>query len=187
MGQKSTRIHSCLPQVNIFSVFTLDFYRPCLGWPDISVLTSQPIFIIFLIGLQMMTKIKWEIWIWCQYYHRTINCKIFEYFNVSSTNYQWHWIPIINPSCCKERLYSPTPYVKNYSFSHNSKTSQEKRYQKNIFLHLCAKLWLKIQNTYMDVYFYWISLTSTKLVFNGSTNGPEARLLKIQNRSCRAL
>ena len=72
-----------------FPVFISDLYRPYLAWPPMSVLTSQPTY-------NTMTKL--EIWVWHQFYHRTINHK--------------------HVLCHKHTLYLPTSNVKNYSIGH---------------------------------------------------------------------
>ena len=35
----------------------------------------------------------------------------FRQFNVSSINHQWHWTPIIDPSCCKQTICLTNPPI----------------------------------------------------------------------------
>ena len=72
-------------------VFTLNPNRPCWNWPLISILSSQPIYGPFKSDSKW--KQKWQIWLWHQFCHRTINPK--KFWNVpwdapmcSSTNHQ---------------------------------------------------------------------------------------------------
>ena len=53
--------------------------------------------------------------------------------------------------------------------------------QENIFLHLSANFWLKIQNTHC--YRHWLTFsTSQKLALNSPANGSAVRYSKIWNR-----
>ena len=99
----------------------------------------------FQISRQIMTE--WEIWGWCQFYHRIVNSKSF--WNVPLDilcplqTIKWHWTPITDNSCCKQTLYLPpsSQCKKLLDF-------QKKSILRNLSLHLCAYLWLKIQIAY---------------------------------------
>ena len=124
-----------------------------------------------------------------QFSHRTINHKNLQYTlrcsNVLSTNHQWHWSPIINPSCHKHMLYPPLIWCQSYSICHKSWTSQAKiMCMSYIFLDLSANWELKIQN----IHHYRNSATfstSEQLTLNDPANGPAVIYSKIQNRLCR--
>ena len=78
--------------------------------------------------------------------------------------------------------------VKNYLISHKSETGQPKKKKvvlENIFLHLSANFWLKIQNTHHNRNSGTFS-TSGQLALNSSANGWVATYSKIQNSLRRA-
>ena len=60
-----------MPAGKNFSVFTLESDRPCLDWQSIWFLNSWPISDPF--KLQPKWRQKCKIWLWCQFYHRTVN------------------------------------------------------------------------------------------------------------------
>ena len=146
---------SCeLPGKN-FHVFKLESDRPCLDWQLIWFLTSWPIYDPF--KSQPKWRQKCKIWLWHQFYHRTVNCRkicnapldalmcplqiINDFEPLSSTLHgvNTHFIHHLSN-------------VKNYSIGHKSETNWPKQKQKNgilenIFLHLYTGFGLKIQNT----------------------------------------
>ena len=86
-------------------------------------------------------------------------------------------------------IYHPSN-VKNYSIGRKSETAQPTKKKKkvhpsDIFLHLSANFWVKIQHThhYRNGGTF---LTSGQLAFNGPANSSKVRYSKIQNRLSRA-
>ena len=71
-GPKKVHVFcSCEPPDKNFHVFTLDCDIPCLDWQSIWFLTSWPIYDPF--KLQLKWRQKCKIWLWHQFYHRTVN------------------------------------------------------------------------------------------------------------------
>ena len=108
---------------------------------------------------------------------------------MSSTNHQWHWIPIIDPSWCKCLLYPPPVQCENYSISHKLETDQPKQKKKKVsrriyFYTFILVLDLKIKKQ-MAENLDWTFLTSVKLALNSQANSSEVTYLKIQNRLSR--
>ena len=100
---------SCDPPIKNFPVFALDPIRPCLDWQLRAILTSQPIYDPFKCDFEWRPKCKIGLNV-----NLPKNCQAEKNFkctlrcsNVSSTNHQWHWTPIIDPSWCKHMLYPP--------------------------------------------------------------------------------
>ena len=127
--------------------------------------------------------------------HRTINHKNF--LNVPSDTLMCP-LQIINDiesvsltlHGVNSRFIHHPSNVKNYSISHKSETTQQKKNKKKvhpsyIFLHLCAKFWVKIQNThhYRNGGTFW---TSGQSALNSPANSSEVTYLKIQNRLSKA-
>ena len=80
--------------------------------------------------------------------------------------------------------------VENHLIGHKSETAQPKKKEKkvhpsDIFLHLSANFWVKIQNTHCYRTGGTFS-TSGQLAINGPANGSEVTYSKIQNRLSRA-
>ena len=122
------------PTVKNFLVFALDPTRPCLDWQLRAILTSQPIYNPFKCDLEWRPKCKIGLNVNLPKNHQaeknlkcTLRCP-----NVSSTNHQWHWTPIINLSWFNWTLYPPPVQCQNYSSGHKSETNQPNQ-KKKIF------------------------------------------------------
>ena len=138
----------------------------------------------FQIWPEMKTKV--QNLIKYQFLHRTIICQknlkcTLRCSNGSSTNHQWHWIPIINPSWCKSMLYHHPSNLKNYSIGHKSETILQNNlcYQNlHIITPVCqfmtGKWKYKWQTVFIEVF-----LISEKSAINGPPKGPVVRYWKI--------
>ena len=101
---------SCELPVKNFHIFKLESDRPCcLDWQLIWFLTSWP-FMTLSNHSEMKSKV--QIWLWHQFYHRTVNCRKIcsaplDALMCSLQIINWLWTSIINPSWCKYTLYAP--------------------------------------------------------------------------------
>ena len=115
-GAKEIHIFcSCEPPVKNVPVFTLESDRPCLDWQLIWFLTSWPIYNPF--KSQPKWRQKCKIWLWCQFYHRTVNHRKISNAPLDAPmcplqTINWHWTSIIDPSWCKCMLYTLNPFKK---------------------------------------------------------------------------
>ena len=98
---------------------------------------------------------EWEIWGWCQFYHRIVNSKSF--WNVPLDilcplqTIKWHWTPITDNSCCKQTLYLPpsSQCKKLLDF-------QKKSILRNLSLHLCAYIYCSKFKLHIVINLYWV-------------------------------
>ena len=74
-AKKVQEIHFCQPPGKYFPISLWIPHTPYLGILLISVLASQPIY--DTVKLDHNWWQKWEIWLWCQFLHRTVNYKGF--------------------------------------------------------------------------------------------------------------
>ena len=124
---------SCeLPGKN-FHVFKLEPDRPCLDWQLMWLLTSWPIYNPF--KLQPKWREKCKIWLWHQFYHRTINCRKICNTPIDALMcplqiINWLWTSITNPSWCKQMLYPPTPPQKSENFEFDVNFFKDKQIAK---------------------------------------------------------
>ena len=127
-GPKKVHIFcSCEPPGKNVPVFTLESDRPCLDWKLIWFLTSWPIYNPFKSHPKWRQKCK--IWRWCQFYHRTVNCRKFCNAQLDAPICPLQIINDIEPLSSTLHgvnasfIHHPSN-VKNYSISHESETSQ---------------------------------------------------------------
>ena len=98
-----------------------------------------------------------DIFILCQFCHRSVDRKNCQKLFLGSLMYHlqmtnWHWTPIIDPSCHKRTLYPLNPIIKIHQIGHSSDSGQNFQKKKkvpreNVFLHLCVNLWPKNPNS----------------------------------------
>ena len=103
--------------------------------------------------------------------------------NVSSTNHQWHWTPIIDHSFS---TIHPMSKITQSAISQKPIDKNKKMVSWRIYFYTSMLVLGSKSRIQVTKNLCWTSLTSGQLALNGPANGSEVTYSKIQNRLSRA-
>ena len=144
---------SCDPPIKKFPVLALNPIRSYLDWALRGFLISKTIYDPFKLDLKWRPKCKF--WLKCQFAILKSTTKKIWNAPLDALMYPLQIIKWLEPLSLtvhgvNTHFIHHLSNVENYSISHKLETDQPKKIivLENIFLHLSANFWLKIQSTH---------------------------------------